>query len=362
MKSKAAVVVRPEEMEYMKFRIFETESHGILTKIELAGICGSDLHLWHGLVSTVKYPIILGHENIGIIQQLGRKIKTDASGSTLRIGDMITWLPGYSCEKCFYCRIMNEPLYCPDRTAYGRDLPPNMLGGGFAEYMYVRQGTGILKIPQSITSKAAIAASCAGTTLVQGMERVKVDFGDTIVVQGLGPLGLFGLALAIKGGALKTIGIDSSKRSARMKLAKKFGVDHILDIENTSPDERIKAVKNLTGGHGADVVIEATGVPEAVFEGVQMLAPLGKYLVVGQVKKGYRKIWLDPTIITTKSLRIIGSLGSKPNHQLKALRFIEKGDFPFEDMVTHELPLEESKKALEMAERSKEAIIVTIRP
>ncbi len=324
------------------------EAGAALVRTEMAGICGTDVHLWKGQLP-IALPIILGHETVGWIDRLGEGLTHDWAGQPLKIGDRVTWNSTVSCGQCFYCAEKKQPTRCPHRRAYGIghrcDLPPHLLGG-YAEFHYLRPRTHIFKIPDELPTAAVIGAGCALITAIHGVERTGIGWQDTVVVQGAGPVGIAALAVAKSAGAAQVIVIGGPRR--RLELATRFGADHVIDLaEVATAEERIEAVRRLTRGYGSDVVLECVGIPTAVPEGMEMCRDGGKYLVLGHYCDA-GPISFNPHVITRKQLQVFGSWSSEPRHLRAALQFLRErqDEFPFASMVTHRFPLERANEAL----------------
>ncbi|MGB7067974.1 MAG: zinc-binding dehydrogenase [Pyrinomonadaceae bacterium] len=326
----------------------ELEPLAALVKIEMAGVCGTDVHLWKGQLP-IPCPIILGHETVGIIEKLGNGLETDWTGRSLRIGDRVTWSAGMSCGHCHFCMVLLQRTRCLNRSAYGisfnSDEPPHF-SGGYAEYIYLRPGTAIFKI-SDVSSEAVIGAGCALVTAIHGLERMQIGFGDSVVIQGSGPVGLSALAVAKSSGALNIIVIGGP--NARLKFAQDFGATQTINIEELpDPTDRLERVRELTSGHGADVVIECVGVPTVVAEGFEMCRDGGKYLVLGHYgDAGTAPI--NPHVITRKQLTVYGSWASEPRHMALAIEFLrDRGEtFPFSRLISHRFPLDGAFEALQ---------------
>ncbi len=333
-----------------------------LVSVEMAGICGTDVHLWLGQLP-IPLPVILGHETAGRIERLGSGLEKDWRGQPLREGDRITWASSLTCGECFYCRLKRQPTRCVARKAYGisycADQPPH-LRGGYAEKILLRAGTAIFRIPDELSTDAVVGAGCALVTAIHGLERVPVTWGDTVVVQGSGPVGLAALAISREAGAARVVVIGGPAH--RLELARSFGADAVIDIEQ-APEaaERRRLVLEQTGPYGADVVIECVGHPAAVNEGVELCRDGGQYLVLGQYADA-GNIPFNPHTITRKQLRVIGSWGFEPRHVDAALSLLARTPLKqrFAAEITHRFRLHEAADALETVRewRSGKAVIV----
>lgn len=329
------------------------EPGSALVRTEMAGICGTDVHLWKGELP-IQLPVILGHETVGRIERLGAGLHRDWSGQELKVGDRVTWTSTTSCGSCYYCAEKNQPTRCPERKAYGigysSNQSPHFLGG-YAEFHHLQPRANIFRLPDNLSNESVIGAGCALITAIHGIERTEIDWQDTVVVQGAGPVGIAALAVAKSAGASQVTVIGAPKH--RLEMAKHFGADNVIDLDDVpDPTDRLEAVRELTGGYGADVVLECAGVPQAVAEGWELCRDGGKYLVLGHYCDA-GPIMLNPHAITRKQLQVFGSWSSEPRHMKEALKFLARypKKYPFASMVTHRFPLEKTNEALELVGR-----------
>jgi len=360
----AAVLVEYEKpLEQRRYPVPKELAPGeVLVRVEMAGICGTDVHLWLGQL-TIPLPVILGHETVGRVEQIGAGLGTDWRGAPVSVGDRITWASSIVCGECYYCRIKRQPTRCLFRKAYGisycADQQPH-LRGGYAEYILLRSGTAIFRIPDSLQPESILGAGCALTTALHGLERAPVRLGDVVVIQGTGPVGLAVLALARESGAAKVIVIGGPAH--RLELARQFGADEVISIENEkNADARRKLALEYTGDYGADVVIECVGHPSAVAEGFDLCRDGGTYLVLGQYANA-GNVPINPHTITRKQLSVVGSWGFEPRHVDQALKLLEATEWKhrFAGEVTHRFALQQASEALETVRqcRSGKAVIV----
>ena len=360
----AAVLVEYEEpLQTRRYPVPTEVGPGeALVRVEMAGICGTDVHLWLGQLK-IPLPVILGHETVGRIERLGSGLTNDWRGSPLAFGDRVTWASSIVCGECYYCRVKRQPTRCLFRKAYGisycADEQPH-LRGGYAEYILLRSGTAIFRIPDSLQSESVVGAGCALTTALHGLERAPVRLGDVVVIQGTGPVGLAVLALARESGATKVVVIGGPAH--RLELAREFGADEVISIdEEKDPDARRKLVLEYAGPYGADVVIECVGHPAAVAEGFDLCRDGGTYLVLGQYANA-GDVAINPHTITRKQLSVVGSWGFEPRHVDQAIRLLEGTEWKdrFAKEVTHRFSLEQASEALETVRqcRSGKAVIV----
>ncbi len=357
-KSKAAVLVEyGKPLQIREYPIPEVEPRGILVKVEMAGICGTDIHQWHGRLG-VKAPLpnIPGHETLGKIVKLGPERTHDATGEPLKVGDLIIWAH-IDCGECYWCQIARQPVLCAKKTWYAfrhSDEYPHLMGG-FAEYEYVTPPTAVVKVPEGLTAEEVIGVGCAFRTVVAGYERLGgLGIQDDVVIQGAGPVGLYSLALAIESGARKTIVIGAPKK--RLDLAKKWGANHVINIEEvTDPSQRKEQVRSLTNGRGPDVIVDGSGVAAAFKEGLEMIRRGGRYLVIGQTSPDATTT-IAPALITLNALDIMGNMSASIQHFYKALQFVKnkRSKYSFGDIVTNKYSLEQINEALAAMQAGKE--------
>ncbi|MFN8591715.1 MAG: zinc-binding dehydrogenase [Thermomicrobiales bacterium] len=297
----------------------EPESGALVARVELAGVCGTDVHLHHGQLP-IPLPLILGHEAVGRVWKLGDGVTTDFSGNLLREGDAIVWSSNIPCGHCHWCVVAGRRTLCESRKVYGVNQSFNQfprLSGGWAEAIYLQPGSAVFRIPDEITPAHVISLGCAGPTAMHGVIDVAgITAGDTVVVQGSGPVGIASAMYAHLAGAAKVILVGGPAN--RLDLAREIGVGdvHIDIFAVPDPAERVRLVLDETPRRrGGDVVLECAGVPEAGAEGWEMARRGGTFLALGQyTDRGPTP--LNPHVITRKELRIVGSWGFAEKHYL----------------------------------------------
>ncbi|MCK4244203.1 MAG: zinc-binding dehydrogenase [Candidatus Omnitrophica bacterium] len=345
MKIRAAVLRRfnkPLEME--ESEISPLKEGEILIEIGAAGVCGSDVHMWRGKDPRLSLPLILGHEGIGIIADIKGK-KEDILGEGLRIGDLITWDRGVTCGNCYFCTVKKEPSLCLFRQVYG--ITRN---GCYRSHLTLSAPTKVLKIKTQIEPAVLVSASCSGATAAHAVELCRIKEADTVLIQGPGPLGLFSLAFALEQGASKVFVSGTGADKKRLLLAREFGATEIINVEDKSSKEIGEFIKEETNGLGVDTVIDTTGSPQALENGLRLTAAGGTYALPGiatPVGKIPISFYED---VSRKNVRIQGVWVSDTSHFYQAVKIILKNKYPFAKMITHTLPLAEATKALELIE------------
>jgi len=259
----AAVMPAPlVPVELREFAEPDLPPGGALLRTALSEVCGTDVHLWHGRLSGVPYPIIPGHVTTGTLDKARGPLK-DVQGRPLKDGDRIVFFDVHrTCGKCLACTAHRTPTRCPSRRVYGiTDSATEGLFGGWAQKVYLEPGVIVAKLPDRVTFEDYIGGGCGLLTSVHIIERSRIVLGDTVVVQGAGAVGMSTAALARKAGAGRVIVIGAP--ASRLELSMQMGADVVIDLDATTPEERLARVMDLTGGIGADVVVEAAGSPRA---------------------------------------------------------------------------------------------------
>ncbi len=352
---KAAVLLGPGKgYEIQEFEVPTPEPGGIVIKVSMGGICGSDLHIWRGdsPLFAAMAGSVAGHEMTGRVHALGSDIKTDSLGRPLKEGDRVAYSYFYPCHRCYQCN-KGEFATCPNKLMTMGAGPVSKFSGAYGEYYYLKPGGWIFQVPDEVTDEMATPVNCALSQVTYGLQKVGMRYGDTVVIQGAGGLGLNAIAVAKEMGADAVIAIDGIAN--RLALAKKFGADETIDISQLQPMERIAKVKQLTGNRGADIVVEVVGVPDVIPEGLQMLRDGGTLLEIGNISFG-RTVAIDPSQLVWGSKRIQGVIMYDPWVIPEALDFLvrTKNKYPHEDVVSHKFALADINSAFENSEWARE--------
>src|SRR5713226_8743809 len=327
MLAKAAVFTAPhQQLEMREFPVPEPEPGAVLVKVEICNICGSDLHAWRGEFDTRSIggslPTILGHEMIGTVAASGSGVTTDSLGQPLHTGDRVVFAYFRSCGHCEAC-LMGETVGCSNRfmAMLGNCEEAPQFVGGFAQFFYLPPQCTIMRVPDTLPSELAAGVNCALSQVIYGFERIGLKAGERVVLQGAGGLGLYATAVAREQGASQVVVIDGVPE--RLRLAERFGADAVIDMQAyPSPAERVRAVRELTGG-GAHVVVDLTGNPEAMDEGLKMTRTFGRYLEIGNILTG-QKVELDPSRLVFGNRTLMGVSLYEPRSLKKAVDFLAK--------------------------------------
>ena len=268
----------------------------------------------------------------GVLHGLPISLKDliDVAGQPLREGDRVAFFDVHrTCGRCLACTVHKTPTRCPSRRVYGiTDSLADGLFGGWAESVYLEPGVTVAALPDRVSFESYIGGGCGLLTSVHIIERARISLGDAVVVQGAGAVGLSTAALARRAGAGLVVVIGAPPD--RLALARQMGADVVIDLDRTTVEERIEQVRALTGGQGADVVVEAAGSPRAFEEGVRLARNGGAYVIAGHyTNTGDSTINVHEQINRTH-LDIRGCWGSEVGHFLRALRALER--------YSHEVP------------------------
>lgn len=320
----AAVMPAPRApIEIREFPRPDLPPGAALLRTVRSEVCGTDVHLWHGRLSGVPYPIIPGHVSAGVIESARGPLR-GLDGSALREGDRAVFFDVHrTCGRCRPCTVHRTPTRCAARRVYGiTDSANDGLFGGWAQAIYLEPGVGLARLPDAVSFDDYIGGGCGLLTAVHIIERASLRPGDSVLVQGTGSVGLSTIALARLCGASAIFAIGAP--SSRLELARRMGADHVLDLETTSPAERLDRVRALTHGEGADVVVEAAGSARAVEEGPGLARDGGRYVIAGHYTDAGASAMNAHAQINRKHLEIRGCWGSEPAHFLRALLFLER--------------------------------------
>jgi threonine dehydrogenase-like Zn-dependent dehydrogenase len=341
-----AYLAGPETVELREYPVRDPEPGALVTEVVRANVCGSELHIWRGEHPLVR-DAVLGHEALCRVSALGEGAGTDYAGTPVEEGDLV--VPAYfiTCEECRYCG-RGEFRLCENAYRGWSKAPDEWphFHGTFATHYYVYPDQFFFRVPDGLDEELAAGANCALSQVLCGLDRVNVTAGEWVVVQGAGGLGLTAVAVAQQRGA-KTVVVDGVDR--RLQRAEAFGADATVDItSHDTPERRAERVREVTGGLGADVGVEVTGVPAAFAEGPQLLRDGGRYLEMGNIIPG-KTTEFDPGAMTRKSVTVESLMRYDPWYLREALQFlVEHGDdYPFGDLLDAEFDLADVTTALE---------------
>jgi L-iditol 2-dehydrogenase len=347
MAIRAAVMTAPHKpVEIWTLDDPALEDGSILLETVASEVCGTDVHLHEGRLDGVPYPIIPGHVSVGKVVER-RGVETDSLGEPLNEGDVITFYDVHGvCNECYYCTVAKQPTRCPSRRVYGitysaSDGPL----GGWAERIYLKPGVQTIKLPPELSPDDVIGGGCGLFTGFAAVDRSQLPEGSAVVVQGAGPVGLSAAAFASLLGAQQVVVVGAP--AARLELATQLGATAVCSLDQ-SEEERLAAIRDLTDGRGPDVVIEASGNPRAVQQGLDMLRDGGTYVVAGHYTDT-GGIEINPHIhINRKHATILGQWGTEFHHVAHALQTLaaHRDQLPFNRVIGARYGLEQANDAL----------------
>src|SRR5580704_1287255 len=321
---KAMVLKAPRELVPDEVARPGRDASRVLIRVTHSGICGTDFKIYSGAIP-VSYPRIMGHEMVGRVVDAG-------DAGRFASGDRVIVDPELYCGACFHCRIGQTHL-CPNGMLIGRDAD-----GGFAEYV-AAPASHVFPLPDSIDSRTAPLIQVL-TTCLHAQRQVNIFPGESVVVFGLGVTGQLHVQLAKARGASPVIGVTRS--AAKRELAEKLGAD----LTVPGGDGAIDAVREATGGRGADVIIETSGVLPSVAAAVAMARSGGRLLLFGIItaKEGALPFY----DLYFKELALISARVAKGEDYPAALALVERGQIRLEPLISDVMPLDQLDAAIGM--------------
>jgi threonine dehydrogenase-like Zn-dependent dehydrogenase len=348
--ARAAVLDQPlGTFSIQEFRVPDPAPGTVLLRMELSGCCATDAHTYLGQWKSAAFPVLLGHENVGIVEAVGAGGQRDYRGHQLQPGDRVFARWGW-CGQCFECRTLQQPRRCRNRTvSYGgmRVDSATPFSGGFAEYLYLSAPTTTFMLKLDVPASTAVLSEPLGVA-VTAVRRAQPRLGETIVVQGCGAIGLLTLGLAKQSGATRAIVVGGPPE--RLEVARAFGADVTIDIEQVrTADERISAVLAETpAGLGADLVFGCVGLAPAWLEGISFVRDGGRFMELGLASDTGDVRFNPSTHLVAKNITLMGTLGlERYDDAVVAGRVMEQRQLPLERVVSHQLPLERVGDAIQ---------------
>ncbi|MBN1263888.1 MAG: alcohol dehydrogenase catalytic domain-containing protein [Anaerolineales bacterium] len=343
MKAVVKVKEGPGNLALLDVPVPEIKPHEVLVKIRGTGLCGTDALIYNWTYrgkAPVPTPIILGHEAAGEIAEIGAAVKN------VKVGDRVALDALIGCGQCYYCR-RGRAFNCPDWAHLGISYD-----GTFAEYV-AQPGTGVRTLPDGLAWEDTAfleLAACAAHT----MERITIQAGDRVVIIGPGPLGILHLMIAKSAGAWQVIVIGTDGDDQRLELAKKLGADLVL---NESELDEVGAVRDFTGGLGADVVIETANTPRAVGTAFRIGRSGATLVFMGFAKSAQ----YDHLAAVRNCFNVQYVLGGVGRHVEKAIHWIESGKVLPSRLITHRITLDEAEKGFdEMVSRRATKVFINM--
>lgn len=341
---RVVVLEGPRQLAVRSLTIPEIGPDDGLLRIEMAGICGTDVKYWSGKLAA-PYPIILGHEILGEIAEIGGRA---AAHYGLAPGDRVL-VEGHACWSCQWCRTGNH-RFCPKRRAYGIRTPITVapgLWGALAEYMYLAPGSIVHRVPEDVSAESATAAALLANAIEWLERKGGAAMGDRIVIQGSGPQGLAAVVVAREIGARQIIVTGLSRDAARLELARALGAHHTIVADEA---DVVAEVTRLTDGELADVVLEVSGSPKAIETSVEIVRTLGT-LVLGGLTGTETITSLKVDRLVWEEIRVQGVFVKGEIAYSRAIELVSRAAdrYPIDRLVSHRYSLDEAEAAMRAA-------------
>jgi L-iditol 2-dehydrogenase len=344
---KAARLYAPGDLRIEDVAVPDAGPGELTIQVRACATCGTDAKIFHHGHHHISLPRTLGHEIAGEIAEVGPGVDGWSPGDRVQV---IAAIP---CGACYNCRRGHETV-CENLESMGYQYD-----GAFAEFMRIPRKVldvdGVNRIPEGVPFEAASLTEPLACVL-NGQQIAEVGEGDVVVILGAGPIGCLHIRLARARGASRVILADINQK--RLDLAARAEPDVMI---NSGEEDPVDAVRKLTDGRGADVVITATGAGQAQEQALEMAAPRGRISLFGGLPRDNSVIRFDSNLVHYRELFVMGAYGSAPHHNSEALALIAGGKVPVEDLITHRLPLSEVRQAIDIV-TSGEGLKVVIEP
>ena len=317
---RVAVIPTPNsEVELREVPEPSLEENAALLDVEFSEVCGTDVYLQQGRLQGVPYPLVPGHVSVGRLSKVRGQL-FDVDGREFHEGDRVTFLDVHrTCNACWHCLVAKATTRCPQRKVYGITYGlDDGLCGGWADQIYLKPGTRC--IPLDAEPERFMAGGCALPTALHAAERGDIAIGDTVLVLGSGPVGINAVILALMRGALRVLCIGAPRH--RLETAAEAGASDVLNFEDHNEDERLEWIMRRTNGRGADVTIEATGVPAAVVQAMRFTRDAGRVVVVGQYTDHGETSFNPHLDLNKKHLDVRGCWGSDFSHFYRGVQLV----------------------------------------
>jgi len=343
----AAVVEKPGVMSLQEFPRPSIGPEMALLKVEMGGICSTDVKILHGTFPC-PYPLIMGHEVLGWIEEIG---SAAAKRFDVKAGDRVVVESSVPCGSCFYC-LTGGYRFCQDALSYGIKFscadPPH-LWGSYAEYMCLAPRTaGIYKVSSRIPAEVAVLITTVIANGIQWLRRLGgAQMGDTVVIVGAGPQALGCVAAARESGVGQVIVLGLSVDRERLELAGEMGASRTVNVE---AEDAMEVVRAATGGRMADVVVEVSGSPAGVAQAIELARKQGTVVLGGLTgMKTLTSLAVDKVVLN--EVRLQGAFSKGTEAIRAAIQLAETMKYPFGKLVTHQFPLAEAEQAVKSVGR-----------
>lgn len=345
---RAAVFPAPgAPLEIREFAAPELEPGAALLTTMYSEVCGTDVHLHHGRLAGVPYPIIPGHVSVGTVAQVRGAIRT-VEGEAVKEGDVATFLDVHeTCGSCYHCLVADQPNRCPSRKVYGITYSATEgLLGGWSEAIYMKPGVKMIRLPAGLDPETFIGGGCGLVTALHAVDLARIRLAESVAVLGAGPVGQSCVALASLSGAGEIVAVDGV--AGRLAFAERMGATRTISLD-LPREERLARVRSFTGGRGLDVVIEASGAPDAVAEALDLVREGGRVIVVGHYTDNGPVLIHPHWQLNRKHVELRGCWGSRYEHFHRAVALAARfgREKPWKEMAARIYPLGEVAGALD---------------
>lgn len=316
----------------------------VLLQVKAVGVCGSDLHMWRETHSwDIKLPLVLGHEFSGVVVSVGRQVSGFQPGDRVACETAAT-----VCGECVYCLSGNYNL-CPHRQGYGA-----LADGAFTRYVAARPQI-LHRVPDNVPFEHAALTEPGCVAYNALVEKTAIKPGDTVVIQGPGPIGIMALQVARLRGAGTLIVLGTNADKHRMAVAAELGAHHTLNVQQEDP---VAFVKSLGDGFGADLVVDCTGVSKALKQSLELVRPNGRITKIGWGPQplDYN---LDPLV--GKAVTLQGSFSHTYPTWERVLGLLSTGQINLKPVIGGVYPLDQWEAAflaMERGENVKSVVVI----
>lgn len=347
----AAVIPAPNEpVRLERFPAPRLEPGAAVLRVDFAEVCGTDVHLHHGKLGGVPYPLIPGHVAVGTIADLKGEVR-DIEGRPFAAGDVVTFLDVHeTCNSCYHCLVAKQPTRCPSRRVYGITYGArDGLLGGWSEALWLKPGVKLVRIPPTLAPETFIGGGCGLVTALHAVDRAELRLGQSVAVLGVGPVGQSAIGLAALSGAGEIFAVGAP--DDRLALARRFGATLTLPLA-LPREARRQAVLDATRGRGVDLVIEAAGSPDAVSDALDLVRDGGRVVICGHYTDNGPVLLHPHYQINKKHVEIRGTWGSEFSHFYRAVEIADRfgGRIPWRELAERRYGLEQAADALAAVE------------
>ncbi len=359
----AAVRTGAHQTEFREYPMPEIPDDGALVKMEVAGICGTDVKFY--AKPPISDPVIMGHENIGYIAKAGKQFQ---QRKKVKEGDLVFiehYIPCFACEWCHKgeYRLCNGTDWRknPEALRYGYTSATRAphLWGGFAQYMYLPWNAVLHKVPDTISPELAGVVTPMANGIQWALFDCGVGYDSSVLIQGPGQQGLSQLVACRQAGASLIIVTGTSKDIVRLDVAKRLGADHTINVEE---EDALERVREITAGEGVDVALDCTaggGLAPVLFGIEALVRKGGTMLVQGEVAT-FPDFPLGK--IANKYITVKAARGHNFESCELALKQLASNRFPLDLITTHRMGLEDTDKAIKAVGDAQGVIHVSLMP